>query len=151
MKAVMFAASFGLALAGLPAITMAACAAPSVRVNTLAALTTLLQSNTACVPPVTVDPMTWQELHVPGGALVDYKRGADTVDPSKQVGDWAVTGFDGRAFVRYRYGTAADLPAPWQGGTYTYQVWDNQDGTHSFCGGIPAEIVGRIKLGGGAC
>lgn len=142
MKAVMFAASFGLALAGLPTTTMAACLAPSVRVNTLAALNTLLQGNTACVPPVTVPTMTWQELHQAGGALIDYKRGpADTVDPSKQVGTWAVTGVDGRAFVTFNYGT---------GGIYTYQVWNNGDGTHSFCSANP-EIIGRIKPGGGAC
>ena len=143
MKAVILAVGVGFAFAGLSAPAMAACAAPSTRVNTLASLTTLLQGNTACVPPVTVPEMTWQELHVAGGNLIDYKRGpGDPVDPSKSVGSWAVIGADGRTFVTYTY--------PPSGGTYTYSVWDNGNGTHSFCSANP-EIIARIKPGGGAC
>jgi hypothetical protein len=87
--------------------------------------------------------MDAQLLHQPGGVLIDYKRGpADAVDPTKQVGNWSVTGRDGRSvFVTYDYGG---------GKIYTYAVWNNGDGTHSFCSANP-EIKARIKSGGGAC
>lgn len=143
MKPLILAAGIGIALAGLPAVSMAACAAPSVRVPTKALLTTLLEGNTVCVPAVTQPTMEWQELHQAGSALVDYKRGpTDKVDPSKPVGTWVVTGTDGRGVVvTHDYGG---------GKIYTYSVWDNKDGTHSFCSANP-EIRARIKTGGGAC
>jgi hypothetical protein len=141
MKPIILAAVAGMALAGLPAVATAACAAPSVRVATTGAMTTLLQGNTVCSPAVTQPTMEAQELHQAGGALVDYKRGpTDKGDPSTQVGSWNVTG--GRsAFVTHDYGSGAK---------YTYAVWTNSDGTHSFCSANP-EIRVRIKLGGGPC
>ena len=141
MKPIILAAVAGMALAGLPAVSMAACAAPSVRVATTAAMTTLLQGNTLCLPAVTQPTMEAQELHQPGGALVDYKRGpTDKGDPSTQVGSWTVIGGRG-AFVTYDYGGGAQ---------YTYAVWTNPDGMHSFCSANP-EIRVRIKLCGGPC
>lgn len=141
MKPIILAAVAGIALASLPAISMAACVAPSVRVVTVAALTTLLQGNTVCVPAITQPTMVWQELHVAGGALVDYKRGqGHPIDPTKQVGSWTVTDVRG-ARVNYNY----------VGGTqFGYSVWNNNDGTHSFCSANP-EVIARIKLGDGAC
>jgi hypothetical protein len=144
MKPLILAAGIGVALAGLPAVSMAACAAPSsMRVSTKAALTALLIDKTVCVPAVTQPTMDAQELHQSGGSLVDYKRGpTDKVDPSEAVGTWAVTGVDGRGvFVTHDYGG---------GRIYTYSVWDNKDGTHSFCSANP-EVKARIKTGGGAC
>ena len=89
MKPIILAAFAGMTLAGLPALSLAACAAPSERVATTGAMRSLLQGNTVCVPAVTQPTMEAQELHEPGGALVDYKRGpTDKVDPSKQVGSW---------------------------------------------------------------
>ena len=141
MNPIILAAFAGMTLAGLPALSLAACAAPSVRVATAAAMTTLLQGNTVCVPVNTQPTMEAQELHQAGGALIDYKRGpAHPVDPSKQVGTWTVTGGRG-AFVTHNYGGGAQ---------YTYAVWTNTDGTHSFCSANP-EIKARIKLGGGPC
>lgn len=145
MKSLILAAAAGAVLAGLPAVSNAACTAPSVRVNTMAAMTTLLTGNTICVPAMTPPPATMQaqELHQLGGALIDFKRGpGHPVDPSKQIGNWSVTGRDGRGvFVTYNYGG---------GKIYTYAVWDNRDGTHSFCSANP-EIKVRRKLLGGAC
>ena len=143
MNPIILAALAGMTLASLPALSLAACAAPSVRVATATAMTTLLQGNTVCVPVVTQPTMEAQELHQAGGALVDYKRGpAHPVDPSMQVGSWTVTGTGGRsAFVTHNYGGGAQ---------YTYAVWNNNDGTHSFCSANP-EIKVRIKTGGGAC
>ena len=141
MKPIILAAFAGMTLAGLPALSLAACAAPSERVATTGAMRSLLQGNTVCVPAVTQPTMEAQELHEPGGALVDYKRGpTDKVDPSKQVGSWTVTG--GRsAFVTHNYGGGVQ---------YTYAIWNNNDGTHSFCSANP-EVRARIKSGGGPC
>ena len=124
----------------------AACT-PATRLNP-AQISALLASNTVCVPAATVDPMTWQELHKPGGVLTDYKRGPNTgPDQSKDVGTWTVNGTgQGTASVTHTYSGA--------GGTYTYSVHGTGavDTNHSFCP-IPggAEIVARVKRGGGAC
>ena len=142
MKPIILAAVAGMALSSLPALSLAACAGPSsVRVATAEAMNTLLKGNTVCVPAVTQPTMDAQELHQAGGALVDYKRGpGHPVDPSKQVGSWTVTA--GRStFVTHNYGGGVQ---------YTYAVWNNNDGTHSFCSANP-EIKVRIKTGGGAC
>jgi len=145
MKSLILAAAAGVALAGLPAVSNAACAAPSVRVNTMAAMSALITGNTVCVPALTPRPATMeaQELHQLGGALIDFKRGpGHPVDPSKQIGAWSVTGRDGRGvFVTYNYGG---------GKIFTYAVWRNGDGTHSFCSANP-EVQARVKTGGGAC
>jgi hypothetical protein len=145
MKKLFLAASVGMALASVGGQALAACASPSVRVSAVASLVTLLQGNTVCVPTTTVPTMTWQELHSGsnGGPLIDYKRGpGHATDPSATVGTWSVTGVAGqRAQVTHNYGS---------GGSFTYTVWNNGNGTHSFCSAGP-EIVARIKLGGGAC
>lgn len=143
MKSLILAAAAGLTLAGLPDASSAACAAPSVRVNTRAAMDLLLSGNTVCVPPATQPTMEAQEEHIAGGALFDYKRGpGHAIDPRKQIGSWSVAGADGRGvFVRYDYGG---------GQIYTYAVWNNNDGTHSFCSANP-EIRARVKTGLGPC
>jgi hypothetical protein len=143
MKSLILAAAAGLALAGLPDVSSAACAAPSVRVNTRDEMTKLLTGNTVCVPPATQPTMKAQEEHIAGGALFDYKRGDNhPVDPRKQIGSWSVAGTDGRGvFVRYDYGG---------GQIFTYAVWANPDTTHSFCSANP-EIKARVKTGLGPC
>lgn len=143
MNSVIVSASFGLAMALLSQASVAACAAPSVRVNTRPTLIALLEGNTVCVPAVTKDPMDWQELHQQGGGLVDYKRGpGHKTDPSEHVGTWSLSGVDGRGvFVTHDYGG---------GKSYTYSVWRNGDGTHSFCSANP-EVKARVKTGSGAC
>lgn len=153
MKTALFPVGFVIALAGFATHATAACAAPSARVNTIDEMRTLLLGNTVCVPdpnpapekyPAMVSPALWksQELHQAPNVLWDYKRDADPRDPSKQVGNWSVTGRDGRAvFVSYDYGG---------GQVYTYAVWNNGDGTHSFCSANP-EIKVTIKRGGGSC
>lgn len=144
MKPLILAASISIVLAGVAGEAAAACTAPSVRVSTLTTLTTLLSGNTVCVPATTVPTMTWQEEHRAGNQLWDYKRGpGHATDPSEQVGTWTITATasGGRAQVSHNYGA---------GGTYPYTVWDNRNGTHSFCSAGP-EIVARIKSGGGPC
>jgi len=139
MKTLIVGVTLGVALAGFSPSVLAGCS--TGRVNE-PALTTLLKDNTVCVPPGTVPTMEAQELHQSGGKLIDYKRGpSDKVDPSAEVGTWTVTGSNRGAFVTHNYGN---------GRIYTYSVYNNGDGTHSFCSG-GAEIKAKIKLGGGAC
>ena len=141
MKPIILAAVAGMALASLPAVSMAACDLPSVRVATAAAMTALLEGNTVCVPAGNQPTMDAQELHQAGGALIDYKRGpGHPIDPTKQVGSWTVTGERG-VFVAHKYGVNVQ---------YTYSVWANSDRTHSFCR-VNSEVKARIKIGGGPC
>lgn len=149
MKAISLAIGVSALLASVPTVSMAACAAPSVRVATAAALNSLLNGNsggagagnTACVP-TSAAVYDAQEEHRAGGELWDYKRGpTSTGDPTAKIGSWSVSSGRG-ALVTYDYG----------GGTvYTYSVWDNLDGTYSFCRPGSAEVVARIKSGRGPC
>lgn len=46
----------------------------------------------------------WQERHVSGGALRDYKLGPNhPIDPTKQVGTWSTTGSGANTVVTYSY------------------------------------------------
>ena len=115
-----------------------------------AAISKLLGGNTVCVPAgiPAPDPMTWQEEHAgtstsTTGALIDFKRGASTVDPTKTVGTWTVTGTGvGNSFVTHAYSGG--------GGSYTYSVHSIGGSIYGFCGAGP-EIVARVKPGNGAC
>ena len=85
----------------------------------------------------------WQEYHqgTGSGDLIDWKMGpGHGVDPSKQVGSWSVKLENANARLAYDYGS---------GGQYTYQVFDNNDGTYSFCNG--AEMAVTVRSGQGAC
>ncbi len=147
MKKLWQAAGVGMAVLGMAGQAVAACAVPVgppgpiTAVNTVATLNALLTGNTVCSPPTATQPnFLWQELHQAGGALVDYKRGpGHAVDPTQTVGSWVATGFgvNGiRATVTHTYLGA--------GGTYNYSVFNNGNGTHSFCG-ANGEFVTRIQ------
>lgn len=142
MKTFVLASTIALALVSGEA--MAVCSG-STRLSA-AQITALLTNNTVCVPVATVPNMTWQELHVSGGSLVDYKRGpGHAIDPTETVGTWSVSGTGaGNSVVTHNYGS---------GGSFSYSVYGTGvagDGTtHSFCSG--PEIGARVKLGGGAC
>lgn len=141
MKTLIIGVTLGVSLAGFSSGVLAGCS--TGRVNGLANLTKLLNNSTACVPPVTVPTMESQELHQSGGTLVDYKRGpGHLVDPSKAVGTWAVIGTNSDTLVTYNYGG---------GNIYTYSVFRNSDGTHSFCSAGAEIAKARIRPGGGPC
>jgi hypothetical protein len=85
--------------------------------NSLSGLGTLLSGKTVCAA---LGTDRWQEYHMPGGDLWDYKRGpGNAVDPSKKVGNWSVTSVpignsnNTRETVTYNYGG---------GNSYTYYV-----------------------------
>ena len=142
-KFVLVAAMAGSLVSGQ---AIAACTT-ATRLNA-AAISALLGGNTVCVPTVTVDPMTWQEEHAgtstsTSGALIDFKRGSNPVDPTKTVGTWSVTGTGaGNSFVTHAYSGG--------GGSYTYSVHSIGGAIYGFCGAGP-EIVARVKPGNGAC
>ncbi len=100
-------------------------------------LNTTFSNNTVCAMR---GADRWQEYHRVGGDLIDFKMGpSHAVDPSKKVGTWSVTGSGTAARLAYDYGS---------GGSYTYQVFDN-NGTYSFCNG--SEMVVTVRSGQGAC
>lgn len=142
MKSLIIATTLVTAIAALPSAATAACSAPAAtRVTSVAALNTLLSGKTVCVASTKPGwTWEWQEIHQVPDILVDYKKGpGDPVDPSKPVGTWKISGTGGgqRAVVTHDYGG---------GQSYTYTVWNNGNGTHSFCSANP-EIIATIKTG----
>ena len=120
----------GVGLAGQAA---AACSGTALDVTQLSAK---FSGNTVCAQRA---GDRWQEYHqgTGSGDLIDWKMGpGHAVDPSKQVGTWSAT----NTGMAYDYGS---------GGQYTYQVFDNNDGTYSFCNG--AEMAVTVRSGQGAC
>lgn len=119
--------------AGASAQAMAACEA-NTRV-TGSALTTLIAGNTVCA---TRGAEKWQEQHRSGGALWDYKKGAnDPVDPSKQVGTWSIA--------------SNSLTYAYTGGpSYTYSI--HGSGPYSFCASGTEIVSGAsFKTGSSSC
>lgn len=142
MKPLITVITFVMAMAGLPSAATAACSpSAATRVSSITNLTTLLSGKTVCVPSTKPGwTWEWQELHQAPNILVDYKKGpADPVDPSKTVGTWTISANQSgqRAVVTHQY---------LGGQSYTYTVWNNGNGTHSFCEGA-TEVVATIKTG----
>lgn len=113
-------------------------------------LSELLTNNTICVGSAPI----WdhQEWHQPGGDLWDWKQGdghlnpSATVDPTKRLGTWAITGSGTATQVQHNY-TASGGPL-----VYSFTVWKNPDGTYSFCDDANTEkAFGRIYVGEISC
>jgi len=119
MKHIIFTGTLLLASA-VTGEAMAVCSGTQV---TGPALTTLLQSTMVCKSNG-VD-WEWQEYHSGSSGqannLIDYKKGADPIDPTAPVGKWTID--EGASTVTYDYGT---------GGSYVYTVHDNA-GSYIFC------------------
>jgi len=117
--------SLTLALSGMSGSAFAACGGANNPQLSQNALRTLLQGQTLCAKS---GSDRWQEEHLGGpnsGALFDYKLGPNhPVDPREQVGTWSISG-GSTGIVTHSYTG---------GGAYTYQVYDNQNGTYDFCG-----------------
>jgi len=105
-------------------------------------LSTLLVGNTVCVGSAGL----WQaqEYHkAPSGAqnnLIDYHHGnGSTTDPTAPVGSWSITGNT----VNYTYHGSS---------TYTDTVYDNGNGTYTFCDSNGnTTIASAIKAGPVGC
>ena len=123
----------------------ALCDAPS-RVNGNA-LTTLLTNSLVCGRPAAgyggSSSDRWQEEHISGGNLFDYKKGpVDPVDPRKQVGSWSIAANQ----VTHSY-----TPG---GASYTWTVHLISGNTYSFCTGTGGSEVVRAFIapnGGSGC
>ena len=109
-----------LAAVAAPATSLAQCTGTPL---TQLQLNTLLSGNTVCGRPVIPGypgdaSDRWQEQHLGGSVLVDYKMGAGhAVDPSKPVGDWTVSSTDGTGLigtVRHRYPAGGATAFIWQ-------------------------------------
>jgi hypothetical protein len=107
-------------------------------------LSTLLQNNTVCVG--FAGNWQGQEYHkTPSGALdnlIDYHHGkTSTTDPIAAVGSWSINSSNNT--VNYTY----------QGGlTYTDTVYDNGNGTYTFCDtNGNTTTASAIKLGQVGC
>lgn len=60
----------------------------------------------------------WQEYHNPNGTLMEYARGADPIDPTRDVGTWTVNNNQtASATITYTYN-----------GGFSYTYWVNADG-----------------------
>lgn len=135
-----------LVMAGISTEVMGACNGTRLSV---AGLTNALQGNTVCGVPganYTGSPNDrWQEGHIAGGILNDYKRGpSDPVDPTQVVGNWVVESSGRIATITYNYTG---------GSSFTYNVYDHGDGTYSFCEGtneiVKATVVPGTSVGCG--
>lgn len=111
-------------------------------------LLTLLSGNTVCGQRGSgATQEQWQEEHLSGGQLWDFKRGtSDPVDPRKQVGTWSASN-GANAAVTYSYTGGA--------GPYTYQVYRVGavgSNRYSFCTGSTEVVQIRLQTGtGSAC
>ena len=103
-------------------------------------VTTALQGNTVCVPKGA--GWEWQEQHRAGGQLWDYKLGAGhPVDPSEQVGTWAVSGSGTNTIVTHAYGSQS----------FAYKVCQvGPSNSYGFCGSS-GTIMATIKTGTSGC
>lgn len=110
------------------------------------ALTTLLSGNTVCVSSSTPGWGGWenQEEHLAGGALWDYKKGTDPVDPRTQVGTWGVSTTGGEVIYNYDDGKGNTS------GPFSFTVHSADNVNLSFCDASNAEIVAAtLKSGTG--
>lgn len=89
------------------------------------AITSLLTGKIARSPANCTSNCQWQELHQAGGALIEQHSNTPA-DPVETVGTWSVqTGGPGGNSITHSYTG---------GSAFTYQVKNNGNGTHSFCG-----------------
>ena len=130
----------GVLVLGGVAVSGQAAAACTGNAMNQTQLSSTFSNNTVCAQR---GSDRWQEYHqgTGSGNLIDWKMGpTHAVDPTKQVGTWSITGNGNGARLAYNYGS---------GGSYSYQVFDNGNGTYSFCNG--AEMVVTRRANQGAC
>ena len=99
-------------------------------------LTNALQDKTVCVPKGA--GWEWQEQHRASGQLWDYKLGSNPVDPTEQVGTWAVSGSGANTIVTHAYGSQSFAYKVCRAGTTT---------SYGFCPSSGATIMATIQGG----
>ena len=104
-------------------------------------LSSLLTGNTVCVG----SSGNWeaQEFHKSSGTLTDWKKGAnDPVDKTSDVGTWSISGSGTGSVVSYSYTGS---------GPTAYTVYDNGNGSYSFCNGSTETVASKIVAGQVGC
>ena len=131
MKAAIVASAF--VLGGVAGQAMGACTDGQVTDTATATIPTtlmsLLDGKTVCAVRGTDK---WQEMHISGGELDDYKLGTDPMDPTQKVGDWSVDGSGSSTMVHYHY---------LDGSTYSFTVHTSDNTHYSFCAGAGDPLV----------
>lgn len=123
---------------------MAACASPYAKVTGKSTIENSLSGNIFCAAR---GGERWQEAHIAGGVLQDYKKGStDAVDPTKVVGSWSVSG----NIVTHNY-TVGTKTGP----SYTFELWrDGTSNRYAFCGASTSpgtNTDGILLTGAGPC
>jgi hypothetical protein len=118
--------------------SMAACSVSGVTytIPNGVTLRNILSGNTVCKSNGA--DWEWQEEHVSGGVLNDWKKGVGNLnEPKEQVGTWSTANSGGNPTVTYAY---------LGGSTYTYNVWQNganaATATYDFCVGTTPVVTG---------
>ena len=118
---------------------MADCATNQLTDASNPTLNDLLSGHTVCEAAgdaaATGPDQSWgvQEEHRSGGELWDYKRGpSSTIDPTKLIGAWSVSGTGANTVVNYSYLAG--------GGGGIYKVYNNGNASYDICNG-PARVA----------
>lgn len=121
------------------ASALAVCAAPATQLtgSSSPTLANRLGNNTVCVGPA--GNRTNQEFHngTTAGTIIDYKKGpSDAKDPTETIGTFTIVGGNS---VTYTYNA---------GGTFSFTVWQQANGSLDFCNGTTALVSGATVLTG---
>ena len=148
MKRIIFALL--LPMAGASGQALAQCDGVGTRLDETA-LSKLLTDHTVCAVPGNSHQGSpgdrWQEEHLAGGALWDYRQGNCTpgisgcTNPREQVGTWSITGSGDNAAVSYAHNG---------GGSYTRSVYQHM-GHYSFCEGSLEYARATVTGPGNGC
>jgi len=148
MNALGYLAGIVCIVASGHAYAVSACSGPYQNATQIKAL---VGQSTVCVG--STPNATWSEYHdgntsAASGNVIDWKKGrTDPVDPTTQVGTYAVTASGSVGFITYTYGSLSYLyvVTPVAGTTYNFCLCTSQ----ASCPG-PNTLV-TIKAGQGAC
>lgn len=137
----------------VPAVSHAACTGNRLNQTQLAAV---LSGNTVCGRPGPGYPGgasdRWQEQHRAAGQLWDFKLGTNTMDPTKQVGSWAISGQGANATIVHTYPSGGSAVFNWR----VYGPNTNVPGTsvYAFCTDTAApveHVTAHVRTGQVGC
>jgi hypothetical protein len=153
MKLIPLALAAGLAVIATSALAQPVCTGNALSMDQINAI--IGPGNTVCGRPGAGYPGgagsadRWQEEHVAGGQLWDYKRGpGHAVDPRKQVGTWST------AAASRTQGTISHIYGPTVAFTWVmYGPTSNSPGAsvYSFCSGGAEHVRAFVRTGSVPC
>lgn len=129
---------FGIVILGITSINYAFANCSTTLLTTKGDIRSVVRNKTLCISyPATNPnhPFKGQEEHFfPSGELWDYKEGdGDAIDPRKRIGFWGITD---TPQIRYSYTGGST--------SYFFDVYDNSDGTYSFCNAGTEHAVASV-------